>query len=76
MQIEDRLCVITGAASGIGPALARRFATEGARGIVVADTQTELVKSIASEVGGLAFVGDMTSETNLLTLVKCPSILQ
>ncbi|MGD9794800.1 MAG: SDR family NAD(P)-dependent oxidoreductase, partial [Acidimicrobiia bacterium] len=37
MEISDSHVVVTGAAHGIGRALVDRFATEGARGLVVAD---------------------------------------
>ena len=37
---------------------------------MLADTQTELVQSVASEVHGRAFIGDMTSETDILQLIK------
>ncbi len=70
MQIQNKVCVITGAAGGIGAALARRFASDGAKGLVVADTQAEQIQNIALEVGGVAFVGDMTSETDILALIK------
>ncbi len=37
MLIKDRIAVVTGAASGIGRALARRFQAEGARLVVCSD---------------------------------------
>ena len=40
MLIKDKVCVVTGAASGIGEAVARAYAAAGARGVVVADLRT------------------------------------
>jgi NAD(P)-dependent dehydrogenase (short-subunit alcohol dehydrogenase family) len=37
MRVKDKVCVVTGAASGIGEAVARAYAAAGARGAVVAD---------------------------------------
>ncbi|MFE4700259.1 SDR family oxidoreductase [Streptomyces sp. NPDC056738] len=49
--------VVTGAGGGIGAALARRFAAEGAR-VVVNDLDAAKVKAVADEIGGIAVVGD------------------
>jgi NAD(P)-dependent dehydrogenase (short-subunit alcohol dehydrogenase family) len=54
MKLADKHIVITGAASGIGRAMALRFAREGARGIVVADIDTGGLEVIASEIEPLA----------------------
>ena len=51
MQLEGKSVVITGAASGIGEAFARRFAAEGAR-CVLADVQVDKGRAIAEELGG------------------------
>src|SRR5581483_11131662 len=58
MDLDGRVCVITGGASGIGAAGARRFAEAGAR-VVVADVDAEHARSVASEVGGTAFAVDV-----------------
>ena len=50
-RLEGKIAVITGAASGIGRACARRFAEEGAN-VCVADLDTETGKQAAGEVGG------------------------
>jgi NAD(P)-dependent dehydrogenase (short-subunit alcohol dehydrogenase family) len=53
------VAVITGAASGIGRASARRFAAEGAR-VCVADVADEPGKRVAEEIGGLYVHADVT----------------
>jgi NAD(P)-dependent dehydrogenase (short-subunit alcohol dehydrogenase family) len=52
--------VVTGAGGGIGAALARRFAAEGAR-VVVNDLDAERAKHVAAEVGGIAVPGDASA---------------
>ncbi|WP_405903885.1 SDR family oxidoreductase [Streptomyces sp. NBC_00656] len=49
--------VVTGAGGGIGAALARRFAAEGAR-VVVNDLDEDRIKTLAEEIGGTAVAGD------------------
>jgi len=51
-RLENKVAVITGAASGIGRATARRFAAEGAS-VVVADFDDVHGPEVASEIGGL-----------------------
>ena len=41
MEMKDAVVVVTGAGSGIGAALARRFAAEGAAAVVVSDRDGE-----------------------------------
>jgi NAD(P)-dependent dehydrogenase (short-subunit alcohol dehydrogenase family) len=68
VELRDRHAVITGAASGIGAALARAFAAEGAR-VVVADLDGDGAASVASEVGGLGLRVDVASEAEIAGLV-------
>ncbi|GAA4614712.1 3-oxoacyl-ACP reductase [Saccharopolyspora hordei] len=58
-RLQDRVAVITGGASGIGLATARRFASEGAR-VVIADVDPDTGKEAAAEVGGLFVQTDVT----------------
>ena len=69
MKIEGKAAVVTGAASGIGRALARRFAREGARGVAVADLRSGPLQAVADEIGGLAVECDATDERAVQALV-------
>jgi NAD(P)-dependent dehydrogenase (short-subunit alcohol dehydrogenase family) len=63
-RLQDRVAVITGGASGIGLATARRLAEEGAR-VVVADVDETTGKGVAEEVGGLFVRADVTDEEDV-----------
>ncbi|WP_031486978.1 SDR family oxidoreductase [Streptomyces bicolor] len=52
--------VVTGAGGGIGAALARRFAAEGAR-VVVNDLDARKAEAVADEIGGIAVPGDASA---------------
>ncbi len=60
--------VVTGAGGGIGAALARRFAADGAR-VVVNDRDPAAAAAVAVEIGGLAVPGDAASEADTRRLV-------
>jgi NAD(P)-dependent dehydrogenase (short-subunit alcohol dehydrogenase family) len=70
MELADRNIVITGAGSGIGRALALRFATEQPRALVLADVNESAVQAVAEEVGGLAVRTDVSSEQDIRALVE------
>lgn len=53
MRLENKVAVITGAASGFGEGMARRFAEEGAR-VVVADINARGAERVAREIGSNA----------------------
>ena len=69
MELSGKVTVVTGAASGIGRALCRRFAAEGAS-VVVADVDGPRAAAVASEIGGLAVPGDMSVEADVDALVE------
>jgi NAD(P)-dependent dehydrogenase (short-subunit alcohol dehydrogenase family) len=54
LRVRDKVVVVTGAASGIGRAMALRFASEGAAGVVVADLDLPGATEVAKEIGDRA----------------------
>ena len=70
MELSGRTIVVTGAASGIGRALARRFAAEGARLVACADRNGEGAKAVAAEVGGVGFTTDVGKEADIAALIE------
>ncbi|MBF69011.1 MAG: short-chain dehydrogenase [Gammaproteobacteria bacterium] len=69
MELNKRVAVITGAASGIGAATARAFAHEGAK-VVVADIDGDGATTVASEIDGLAIACDVGDEASVNALVR------
>ncbi len=68
VELTGRVAVVTGGASGIGAALCRRFAAEGARGVVVADVAEEGASAVAAEIGGLAVRCDVSRASDVAAL--------
>lgn len=77
MQLTDKLAVVTGAGGGIGAALARRFADEGARTVVVADVDGPRVQAVADEIdaadtpaSAVAVTADLSTEAGNVALIE------
>lgn len=66
--LQGRVCVVTGAAQGIGEACARRFAREGAK-VVLADVDDARGQALAQELGGLYVHCDVGDKAQVDTLV-------
>jgi NAD(P)-dependent dehydrogenase (short-subunit alcohol dehydrogenase family) len=66
-RLPDKVAVITGAASGIGAAAARRFAAEGAH-VVVADLDDTQGPKLAAELGGLFVHADVASADDVAAM--------
>jgi len=63
MQIEGKVFIVTGAASGLGEGTARMLAAQGAK-VVVADMQAEKGEAVAREIGGVFVRCDVTQEAD------------
>jgi NAD(P)-dependent dehydrogenase (short-subunit alcohol dehydrogenase family) len=81
VELDDRVVVVTGGASGIGRALCRRFAAAGARAVVVADLAADGARAVAAEINddsdgrgsttrALAVPTDVTREADIDAVVE------
>lgn len=65
MKLQDKVALVTGAASGIGREIAATFAREGAK-VIIADLNLEAATATAQELGGadraMAVAMDVTNE--------------
>ena len=70
MQVQGAVIVVTGGASGIGRAMARRFATDGAATVCVADLDGDGAAEVAREIGGVGFELDVTDEAAVVAVIE------
>ena len=68
-RLEGRVATITGGGSGIGLATARRFASEGAK-VVVVDMNAESGEAAAKEVGGIFVKANVTETADVENMYK------
>ena len=69
MEIRGKVAIVTGGASGIGAGIAKRFVSDGARGVVVADMNLEQAQAVAKEIGATAVRCDVSREADIQALV-------
>ena len=69
MDLNNRVAVVTGAASGIGACCARAFAAQGAK-VVAADLNGDGANKVAQEIGGVAVACDVGNEQDINNLVE------
>jgi NAD(P)-dependent dehydrogenase (short-subunit alcohol dehydrogenase family) len=70
MEVEGRIIVVTGAASGIGRALVARFVAEGAKQVVAADIDESGAQATAAAQGCVAMAADVSVEADVLSLIE------
>jgi NAD(P)-dependent dehydrogenase (short-subunit alcohol dehydrogenase family) len=70
MKVSGKVVLITGAASGIGAAMARRFLRKGAAGLILGDVQENMLQSLTSELNaeaGASSAGSAQATTRVVS---------
>jgi sorbitol-6-phosphate 2-dehydrogenase len=77
MRLTQRVAWVTGAAQGLGEAIAHRLAQEGCRGLTLMDVQQEKLQAVAQQIEResphcrvLALYGDVTDESHVAEVVR------
>src|ERR1051326_2157363 len=69
MELRGKNALVTGTSRGIGPAIARALAAEGARVLCHARREAD-ARSLADELGGVAIGGDLASDEGVATVAE------
>jgi NAD(P)-dependent dehydrogenase (short-subunit alcohol dehydrogenase family) len=67
MNLDGKVAVVTGSGNGIGAAIARRFAAEGAK-VLVTDIEAEAARRVGEEIGTAWAAADVTVEADVQRL--------
>lgn len=70
MRLKDKVAVVTGAGSGIGLAISRRFVSEGAK-LVAVDWHKEAIEAAVQSIGGdiVGMTGNVAEESDCVAMV-------
>jgi len=69
MNVTGKIVAVTGGGTGIGRALAKRFAVEGAKHVAVADLNAAAAANVAVEIGGSSMRVDVSVESQLVQFI-------
>jgi len=69
MRLNGKTAIVTGAASGFGAGIARKFAAEGAT-VMVVDLNTDAATAIADEIGGIAHRTDVSNGDQVADMIE------
>ncbi len=69
MRLKGKTAIVTGAASGFGAGIARKFAAEGAN-VMVVDLNTDAAKTVAAEIGGFAHTADVSNGDQVADMIE------
>ncbi|MDB6181234.1 SDR family oxidoreductase [Paracoccus fistulariae] len=69
MRLQDKIAIVTGAGSGFGAGIARKFAAEGAQ-VVVADINADAAQQVAQEIGGMAMTCNVADGDSVAELAQ------
>jgi 3-oxoacyl-[acyl-carrier protein] reductase len=68
MRLEGKTAIVTGAGSGFGTGIARKFAAEGAK-VIVADINSDAAAQVAAEIGGYACTANVADQCDVSAMV-------
>ena len=68
-RLEGNIAVITGGGSGIGEAISKRFASEGAE-VIILDIDEKLARKVADPINGKYFLCDISDFNSVETVFK------